>query len=178
MTTINRSIICRFQVLLPTRSPYPFRSRSSQPSQDFSDIPNTLQLTTRPEDATSFIFRDEWSCLQLEIASLKSAMCALRLQHDEELQAVRAELETMRLSSQNPQPTSQPVTQPAQQTAPQSESPTVLRPRTQIETAPVLQPITQPNPLPTSPSILGLAPKTKKKKKKRKRKKPKKKDKS
>ena len=104
-------------------------------------------------------------------------MCALRLQHDEELQAIQAELEIMRLS-QNPQPTSQPVTQPAQQTVHKPESPTVLRPRTQIETPPVLQPITQPNPLPTSPSILGLAPKTKKKKNKRKRKKPKKDDKN
>ena len=144
---------------LPTRSPYPFRSRPSQPSQDLPEISNTLQLITRPEDATSFISRDDWSRLQLEIASLKSAMCALRLQH-EELQAIRAELETMQ-SSQNPQPTSQPVMQPAHQPIPQPDSQTVQQLTSQQETSP------QHETLTPSPPILHPVPEKKRKKKKK-----------
>ena len=85
-------------------------------------------------------------------------MCALRFQHEEELQAVRAELETMRLSSQNPQPTSQHV-QPAQQPVqlaeppnPQPDSQTVQQLTSQQETSPL------PKPLTSSPPILALAP--------------------
>ena len=85
---------------LPTRSPYPFRSRSSKPSQDLSNT----QLTTRLEDDTSFISRDNWGRLRLEIASLRSDICTLRIQHDEELKAIRAELEAVRSSTQNPLP--------------------------------------------------------------------------
>ena len=105
---------------LPTRSPYPFRSRSSKPSQD---LPNT-QLTSRPEDDTSFISRDDWTCLRLEIASLQSEICTLRLKH-EELKEIRAELETVRLSSQNSaachatsHPTNRPTNNPSRNTAP------------------------------------------------------------
>ena len=129
---------------LPTRSPYPFRSRLSQPE---------------PEDATSLISRDERRHLRLEIVSLQSEISALRLRHDEELQVIQAELETMRLATQNPQPTVQSVIQPAHQPLPQPDSQTVQQPTSQPETPsyPTPKPALQPIQHPASQSVPQLA---------------------
>ena len=131
---------------LPTRSPYPFRSRLSQPSPE-------------PEDATSLISRDERRHLRLEIASLQSEISALRLRHDEELQEIRAELKTMRLATKSPQPTARSVMQPAHQSLPQLDSQTVQQPTSQPETPsqPTLEPASQPIQHPASQSVPQLA---------------------
>ena len=139
---------------LPTRLPYAFRSRPSQPSPDLS----SLRINdAEAEDATLFISRDEWKRLQLEVASLQSEICSLRLQHDEELKAIRAELKTMS-AKPTPQPVIPPAEQPAEQPVPQPDS----QPVPQYD----FQPVTQPNPPLT---ILCPAPGKKRKKKKKKK---------
>ena len=108
-------------------------------------------LSPKPEDDTSFISRDDWGRLRLEIASLRSDICTLRIQHDEELKAIRAELEAVRSSTQNPLPTTQPVIQTAQQPILQPDSQTVQF-KTNVETPP--KPSTYPDsqPIPQSAS--------------------------
>ena len=106
--------------------------------------------------------------LRLEIDSLQSEICALRLQHEEELRAIRAELETK--STQGPQPVmpqqpAQQVIQPDSQPALQPESQPILQPAMEN----VVQPATQPEMLATLPPISSSASE-KKRKKKRKRK--------
>ena len=137
---------------LPTRSPYAFRSR---PSQSSPDPPNALD-TPQAEDI-SFISHEDWGRLQLEVASLQSEICSLRLQHDEELKAIRAELKTMS-AKPTPQPVIPPAEQPAEQPVPQPDS----QPVPQYD----FQPVTQPNPPLT---ILCPAPGKKRKKKKKKK---------
>ena len=90
--------------------------------------------------------------LRLGIAALQAQISAIRLQHEDELRAICAELR----SSVVP-----PAQQPESQPVPQSTS--------QQETRSDQQPVTQSDSLPTSPPILCPAPKKMKKKTKRKK---------
>ena len=87
-------------------------------------------------------------------AALKAEICTIRLQHEHELKAIRAEIRS-------------PVVLPTQQPVPQPESQSVPQSTAQQEALSVQQPTTQSDPLPTSPPIMCPAPKKMKKKTKR-----------